>query len=502
MKRTVLIIIAVSLASLFAWLAFNRTVLSLSTETRKSARTVIPSSDNKTNISSSTSDAPAEYDETKTQPLVVLDADESFVQAISVDINKDGTQDQICALKKTSEPNIYLVPALQNPVTGEYMRLQALRTGITQTRTLLFYCMDIIGDRSNALVCSGMTADNIQLLAVYIPIQESDGKTGFTAVADLRSDGPITIQDVTRPDAYSLGLTGGESFPIVTYNSDPDSPDTLNQIERVYRWDRNLKRYELASESRITGKKIETRMIQQLQDGNVGSFEDYLSGLWYVTSSTAQEGSKYIYFDTDAKEIIFHNGSTEEVFTRESGSARRYGAYLTTRNRSIESIRRMIDIELTGIDEIRVNVQEDVRLKIGVASDWDGVYRKMASSANAPDTESGLTAKKVQAMINAGSTDWVSMDGQSLSFRNHNYTLTRPAGTDSGAYAIITVGGKPVFQFKPERAGVKSSFYLIEIKPKATDSGDRQQMTLTEVSVTMAGTNLAGSPPVIFERKR
>jgi hypothetical protein len=42
MKRTVLIIIAVSLASLFAWLAFNRTVLSLSTETRKSARTVIP----------------------------------------------------------------------------------------------------------------------------------------------------------------------------------------------------------------------------------------------------------------------------------------------------------------------------------------------------------------------------------------------------------------------------------------------------------------------------
>lgn len=42
MKRTVLIIIAVCLAGLFAWLAINRTVLSLSTETRKSARTVIP----------------------------------------------------------------------------------------------------------------------------------------------------------------------------------------------------------------------------------------------------------------------------------------------------------------------------------------------------------------------------------------------------------------------------------------------------------------------------
>ena len=58
------------------------------------------------------------FDESKQQPLILLESDESFVQAISVDINKDGTQDQICALKKTSEPNIYLVPALQNPVTG------------------------------------------------------------------------------------------------------------------------------------------------------------------------------------------------------------------------------------------------------------------------------------------------------------------------------------------------------------------------------------------------
>jgi hypothetical protein len=501
MKRTVLIIIAVCLAGLFAWLAINRTVLSLSTETRKSARTVIPSSDNSGNPNSGQAESPAEYDETKQQPLVILDADESFVQAISVDINKDGTQDQICALKKTSEPNIYLVPALQNPVTGEYMRLQAIRTGITQTRTLLFYCMDIIGDRSNALVCSGMTADNIQLLAVYLPTQEADGKTVFTAAADLRSDGTISVQEVARPDAYNLGLTGGESFPIITYSSDPDSPDTFNQIERVYRWDRGLKRYELASESRITGQKIESQMLRQLQGGNVNSFEDYLTGLWYIPSASPKEGSKYIYFDTPAKEIIFHNGSTEEVFIRESGSSRRYGAYLTTRNRSIESIRRLIDVELTGADEIRVNIQEDVRLKIGVASDWDGVYRKMGTSSGGQDGEGGLTTKKVQALLGSGRSEWVSNDGQSVSFQERSYTLTRPAGSDTGTFAIITVGGKPVFQFKPDRVGAKSSFYLVDADIKPLAAGERQSMTLTEVTVTMTGTNLAGSPPVVFIRK-
>ena len=36
----------------------------------------------------------------------------------------------------------------------------------------------------------------------------------------------------------------------------------------------------------------------------------------------------------------------------------------------------MIDIELTGIDEISIKVQEDVKLKIGVTSDWDGLYPK------------------------------------------------------------------------------------------------------------------------------
>jgi len=499
MKRPVLIIFIVCLAGLFVWLAFNRTVLSFSKETRKSAKTVIPSTEIDTEATTILPEDASSFDESKQQPLIVIGDDESFVQAISVDINKDGTQDQICALKKASEPNIYLVPALQNPVTGEYMRLQVIRTGITQTRTLLFYCIDIIGDRTNALVCSGMTADNIQLLAVYLPVPESDGKTTFTAVADLRSDGPITIQEVARSDAYNLGLTGGDSFPIITYNSDPESPQTLDQIERIYRWDRNLKRYEQASESRITGKKIETRMIRQLQGGNVNSFEDFLTGLWYVSSSSSPAGAKYIFFDTAAKEIIFHNGSTEEIFVREAESARRYGAYLTTRNRSITSIRRLIDIELTGIDEIKIKVLEDVRLKIGVASDWDGVYRKMgAGSSIARDTTS-LTAAKVASMLASSAAEWASSDGQTLTFTDRNYTISRASGTETGAYALLTVGGKPVFQFKPDGTGTKSVFYLIDTGATSADE-NRQRMALTEVSVTISGTNLAGSPPVVFER--
>ena len=106
MKRPVLIIFIVCLAGLFVWLAFNRTVLSFSKETRKSAKTVIPSTEIDTEAATILPEDASSFDESKQQPLIVIGDDESFVQAISVDINKDGTQDQICALKKSSEPNI------------------------------------------------------------------------------------------------------------------------------------------------------------------------------------------------------------------------------------------------------------------------------------------------------------------------------------------------------------------------------------------------------------
>ncbi len=500
MKRTVLVLFCAGLAGLFIWLWFNRLELSFLPETRHSVRTIVPSQNNNIPATALLAEEASAYDESKARPLVPLESDETFLQAITVDINKDGSPDQICAVKKVSEANIYLVPGLQNPATGEYTRLVDIRTGITQTRTLLFYTIDLIGDRTNALVYSGMTADNMQLLTVYLPVSEKDGKTSFAAVADLRSDGPITIQELQRSDAYNLGLTNGESYPIYTYNSDPESPQTLDQVERIYRWDKNFRRYEQVSESRIAGKKIETRLIRQLQGGDVASFENFLTGLWYMPSSSSANDTRYLFFDTSAKEIVFNIGSTEEIYSRESGAARRYGAYLTTRNRSIPSIRRLIDIELTGIDEIKIKILEDVKLKIGVASDWDGVYRKMSGSAATAKTEIEQSVERLKTILNSGTKDWISSDGQVFNTNTTTYSLSGSLRNETGQLAIMTVKGMPVIQFKTNVTGQKPHFYLATADKTQTPAGEKQTLTLTEVTVSINGTNFAGSPPVIFER--
>ncbi len=502
MKRAILFIIFVaSLFGLFVWLFLHRDALSLINDSRNAAKTIVPSvsgtaSGDATDVSDS-----ATYDESKTQPLIVLETDETFIQALSADFNKDGVADQICAVKKNTEPNIYLVPGIQNPLSTDYSRLQPIRTGVTQTRTLLVYAIDIVGDHSNAVVCSGMTADNQQILAVYLPNTDSQGKISFTPVADLRSDGSITIQEVPRSDAYALGQTGGASYPISTYSSDPDAPQTLNQIERVYRWDATYKRYTQVSESRIEGKKIETKLIRQLQSGNSDSFESFLQGLWYMTDS-ARGKSKYLYFNPDEDEIVFHDGATEEVYTRESTSNRRYGEYLVTHNVAIPSIRRLIDIDLTGIDEIRLKVFEDVKLKIGVASDWDGTYRKLSMNSTPPADAESTSLDDVRQAIEANSSAWISQDGQIFTAKNGGFTLTQGESQLSGKYALISVSGKPVIQMRVDGTAKKTLFYLIDASISAKSPVSTQKITLTEVSVTIDGTNFMGSPPVVFNRQR
>ena len=497
-KRTTVFLFILGLAGLFIWEWTSRMSINSSSDSRETVRTIIPTVAGEKKETLTDESKISSYDESKIQPLILLENDEIFLQAISADLDKDGTSDQICAVKKTNDVTISLIPGIYNPLTGEYTRLENLQTGITQARTLLFYTLDIIGDRRQAIVCSGMNAENLQVLAVHIPNYELNGKITYTTIADLRFDGSINIQETPRSDAYNLGLTSGDSFPIYTYNSDPESPQSLNQIERMYQWNRNIGRYEQISESRIEGKKIETKLVRQLQSGDVGSFEVFLNGLWYNPSSNTIKESRSIFFNTTEGEIVFHSGNIEEVFTRESGAPRRYGAYFTTRNKSISSIRRLIDIELTGIDEIKIKVQEDVKLKIGVASNWDGTYRKMATGQTATESPKNQKLLDVQKILKEAATEWESTDGQKFSTKGSTYQLTRTSGLESGQFATLTVQGNPIIQCKKNESR-DSTFFLAEINQN--ESNNNTQLSLTEVTVTIEGIARTSAIPLVFEQK-
>lgn len=489
MKRLFFGILFVLLAGLFIWLFMNRQALSSTGSVRQQPRTVIPAVSADTERGADNDVSAASYDESKVQPLITLANDETFLQAITGDLNHDGIADQICAVKNVTDSAIYLVPGLQNPSSGEYGRGTPIKTGVTQSRTLLFYIMDVIGDHSDALVYSGMTGENMQLMAVYLPSITAQGKIEYRAVADLRSDGPITIKEVTRYEAYDLGLTAGESFPIVTYSSDPDSPQTLDQVERTYVWDKTLKRYAQLSETHITGKKIESTLLRQLQGGDIDSFKRFLNGLWYRSAGDEGDQTLYLFYEAATDEFVFNNGVTEEIYQIDSVVSRRYGVYLTTRNKSISSIRRLIDIELSAADEIRIKIQEDVKLKIGVASDWDGIYRKMSGTLAKPADPGENAISAIKDRIN-GTTTWKSSDDTELTFLQSEYQLAGPASSERGMWALLKVEDKAVMQFKPRGDKSVSRFYRITL--------GKNGLLLQPVTISMKGISVTGESTLEF----
>ncbi len=501
MKKILIALFFTALALLFIWLLVKRPDLSSQNEIRRSPKTIIPADTPGNDRASTGITETAAFDESRPQPLIPLKNNEIFLQAFPLDLNRDGIGDQVCAIRKAGSSNVFLVAGIQNPITGEYTRLPEITTSITQARTLLLYSTDLLGDRSNPVIVSGMTSDNNHALSVFLPETERNGTTILTTIADLRSDGPISIKEVKRSDAYNRGVTSGESFPIHTYNSDPGAPDTLDQIERVYRWNRRAKHYEQVSESRIPGKRLESRLVSQLQGATLETFEDFLNGLWYLPASTGRQGARYLFFDSQKREITFHSSSVQEVFIRESGTPRRYGAYLTTRNKSISSIRRMIDIELTGIDEIKIKVLEDVKLKIGVASDWDGIYRKMASTSAGAQNRENVTSSRLREILTANNVVWESPDGQELEFSEQTYSLKTLSASETGNYALMTIRDQPILQLRSNSTDAHTTFFMVSVEADDTGS-DIKKLVLTEIRVSIEGIRSSGADLVEFSPKR
>ena len=123
--------------------------------------------------------------------------------------------------------------------------------------------------------------------------------------------------------------------------------------------------------------------------------------MWYKTSTEGNSEPKYLLISQQDREIIFFDAN-QEVYSWSSSTPIRYGLYIIANNKSITTLKRHIDIKLSGIDEITVRISEDVKLKIMVESVWNGTYKKIPSnssealkiSGKKKDTSSIITVEK------------------------------------------------------------------------------------------------------------
>jgi hypothetical protein len=392
--------------------------------------------------------------------FVPLQSDEELLRVLSADFDGDGFEDQINAVRRGTDPSVILVVGIYNSQRGAYERVNEIETGIAQLRTFSYSCIDITGTHRNALVYQGFLPSGECVMKIFHAIR-TRSSFSLLPIGDFRSDGTIFIQRVDRYDSYETLGGVGTSYPVWVYSSDQQSAQgergearSPDQLQTMYDWDSSRGRYVRVRQNTVTGQRIARNEMQRIQDGSVASFAGFLDGLWY---KSGVEDVSYVFFNYADREITFYYGSSQEVYSWESSSVRRNGIYISTLNTSISNLSRLVDVSLSGIEEIRLRVQDDVRMIIGENAFWDGTYIKISRNAEALTAKPSMK-KGIDEIVSAlaSQTEWTTDTGEVIRFSLGNYMLVSSSANDSGRFSVMYALGKFIIEFRPESA---SSFF-------------------------------------------
>ena len=443
------------------------------------AKVVIPATTNQVEQSEDTeSYSSVEFENTS---LVQLNLDETLITTLSVDINLDTFEDQIIAVKKANKPNIVLIVGLYNSKTSEYQRFTEIQTSIFQVKTFSLMTMDLAGNHTNTLVCTGFSSNNDSILQAYNPKSEKN-RFSIVKIIDLKTDGTIFIQQAQRNDNYSIYNMNADCFPIIMYSTEetPEGTD-FEQVQTTYEWNKKTEVYEPTTTTRLSSKKIAAKELARILDGTVSTFTNFLDGLWYRTNTTGQQ--RYIFFDPKSEEIIFFDQAIQEVYDWLNNTLRKNGVYISASNKSISNLVRYFDIALVSVDEIRVRVRDDVRMIIGTDTLWDGVYKKTSQKMNS--VQSKTTATNIIKTMEEGAGKWNFQDN-SVVFTDGVFSLSNKDKKESGVYTHTTLFNTDLIQFRADQENCKlNGFYMYK---QNEDRIDFIPVTVTTSSCIIEGT--------------
>ncbi|MCR5761830.1 MAG: pallilysin-related adhesin [Treponema sp.] len=452
MKKKFVLVVFVIVAAVLAFVLVSRHYFNTTQKQMTSAKTVIPQAESLGERSSSNSSIIK--DDTVIESLIPLTPDETLINIVSMDFNGDGYEDQVNVIKSADSPYLQLLVGLYNAQKYQYERVAQIATRVTQVKTFSYTGMDLVGDHRISLVYQGFDQGGNAVLQAYF-IETSRGKVLLNQIADLQSNGSIYIDQVERDESYDQSLARGKSFAIWAYSSDDENPESPDQIQTCWEWDASQKKYVQTRQVRVKGSYVEAKELAGILDGTVDSFTGFLDGLWYKTGKTSED-SRYLFFDRYGKQIVFLIGDDEEVYNWQNNSLHYRGMYISATNFEIDTLQRNVNISLLSSNEIRVIIQDAVRMVISEENVWNGEYKKMNFSAAFYNKDSPSTLSDEYINNFEEKKAWKSSDGTEILFEKGNYSVSGDNISDSGEYIPLQISEKVFIQF---RSGTSTPFF-------------------------------------------
>ncbi|MDR0451114.1 MAG: pallilysin-related adhesin [Treponema sp.] len=420
-------------------------------------------------------------------PRAALAEGEIMVSVLNRDFDGDGVEEQFIAYRNLleNESPVYLAYTDYDEGAGIYKRIWNAPTAASRPGTVSLYAQDLVGDRSLCVLLTGINSEGEYSLTAFraAPPEEGAGLV-FNKIAELSIEGAISVQESERSLAYQQGLTGGQSFPIITYGHDRESENILDQIETSYTYNPDRDRYEQSKVTRIPGSQIEQNRLRELLSGKAGVFEEFINDLWYYVSPQGTLDSRqYIYFDPSKREIIFFEDESQQVFSWQNSTSTRYGLYITSRNISISTLRRIMDIELESLDSIRIRVFEDIRLNIRATNSWDGSYRRARTVEKGAAGDAAPVKPYIDGVYDGAiGRIHFSEDG--------GYELSSGGTVKKGRYAFFALDGREVLELRAETrnaGGEEPSRETYLVERAGGEDGAGESLSLSRIRIGSMG---------------
>jgi len=436
-----------------------------------------------------------------------MEPGELVIAALSFDFDGDGVEDQVVAFRP-SGPNGAAgangaagLPAgglagaggSGEPISiaffsfseraGGHRRVWDLPTSATVPGTVSLFAMDILGDRSAAIIVTGMSdlgEEPEHAMTVFRKNPHSDPSRPFDVIADIRIDGSVAVREAPRSLAYQQGIARGQPFAIAATGRDPDSDNILDRIELTYSFNPASGAFQRSGSARIPGARIEQDRVRRILSGEPGVFEGFISDLWYhVTPQGTVDRSQFIFFDPARREIVFFAEDTQQIFSWQHSSATRQGIFISSHNSSVSAMRRRVSIELESMDSIRVTVTDDRRQRIGVPPPWSGSYRRAGAALRAAGEARALPPRKDAAFDSPiGRLRFMPCGG---------YELAALGSTVRGRYVFFRAGGMDMLELRPDPEHAAPGAGLGAFAEAAGFGGDRQVFQVSGISAAGRG---------------
>ncbi len=447
----------------------------------------------------------APEERTRTASEIPTASNEILLDVYSFNLDSDQEDEQILVVRRTDDPSglLRLIVADYLPGGRSWVRAWEGSTAVTKVRTLQILVKDVVGDHIPNIIAVGMNDRGEQAVSIFWrtpPSRENRSPLFYTKICEVSGDSVI-IEETERPESYKLGQTNAETWPVTVYHRDPESENFLDQIRETWEWNFTRKAYERVLVERIPGAQIERQLVTRILDGTVETFQRYLEGIWYRASADPRApGSQFVIFDPREKTLSFFSDNVMEPYQWEDSHPTRYGIFIGSRSSAVKTLRRLIDVELTGHETVSLRIFQDIRLKADVTEQWNGTYRKMNSELASAFRKDTPVNQPRSAPL---SGRYRGLDGFTLSFEPPRFTASRDGRSEAGGFSVFTLKGAEILEMKYlTETGVvgKRVSYRVDRSQRKENGETVEILNLTPVRVAIDGFEFVEGSPLILER--